>query len=79
MHTGQLKERILMNNGVISNYKDILLSTEYLNAFGNSHIGDHDTTLMLSLDGAQLFCTKLSNFWLSIWGNFNLTPKLGYK
>jgi hypothetical protein len=75
----QLKAEIQANNSVIEEYKDFLSGTEYLDAFNAGCIGDHDTVLMLSLDGAQLFHNKLSNFWLSIWGIYDLAPDIRHK
>ena len=66
IRTRQLKEEIQADNGVLDEYEDFLSSSEYLNVFNEGRIGNHNTTLMLSLDGAQLFRNKLSNFWLSI-------------
>ena len=79
LRTRQLKEELQANNGILDEYEDFLSGAEYLSAFNEGRIGDHDTTLMLSLDGAQLFRNKLSNFWLSIWGNFDVAPESRYK
>ena len=79
IRTRQLKQEIRANNGVIDEYEDFLSGAEYLNAFNEGRIGDHDTTLMLSLDGAQLFRNKLSNFWLSIWAIYDVAPDVRHK
>ena len=77
--TPQLKEEIQANNGVIDEYEDFLSGAKYRQAFNEGRIGDHDTTLLLSLDGAQLFRNKLSNFWLSIWGIYDVAPDVRHK
>ena len=53
--TRQLQAEIRDNNGVIDEYEDFLSGSEYLQAFSEGCIGDHDTALMISIDGAQLF------------------------
>jgi hypothetical protein len=77
--THELNEEIQANRGVISEYEDFLSGAEYRKAFNEGRIGDHDTALLLSLDGAQLSRSKLSNFWLAIWGIFDLPPDIRHK
>ena len=52
---------------------------DYLKAVNLGHISDNDISLMLSLDGAQLFWNKASDCWIYIWVNFNLPPDVRYK
>ena len=39
-------------------YNDIFCGLDYLEAVEKGDIGDHDTAVMLSIDGAQLYQNK---------------------
>ncbi|KAF9229553.1 hypothetical protein BS17DRAFT_690040 [Gyrodon lividus] len=48
----------------ISILSDITMGLDYLVAAHNGNIKEHDTVLMVSLDGVQLFDSKESNCWV---------------
>jgi hypothetical protein len=48
-------------------YDDIFCGSAYLEAVENGEIGDEDTVVMLSIDGAQMFRNKKSDCWMYIW------------
>ncbi|EKM56335.1 uncharacterized protein PHACADRAFT_193951 [Phanerochaete carnosa HHB-10118-sp] len=53
--------------------------TDYLEAALNGFIGEDDTVLMLSLDGAQLYCNKTFDVWIYIWVLMDRSPDTCYK
>jgi hypothetical protein len=58
---------------------DILCGEAYLNLAADGTIGKYDTTLMLSIDGAQLYESKQSDVWIYIWILVDLAPDRRYK
>ena len=60
-------------------YEDFLCGLEYLEAFLAGRIDEHNTTLLLSLDSAQLYEKKVSDCWIYIWILFDFHPELRYK
>ena len=64
---------------MIEEYEDFLSGSEYLRAFSEGRINDHDTTLLISFNGVQLFHNKLSNCWIYIWGIYDISPDARYK
>ena len=60
-------------------YEDIPCGSEYIEAFLAGCIGEHDTTLLLSLNGTQLYRKKVSDCWIYIWLIFDFSPELQYK
>ena len=65
--------------GTQDGYDDILGGYAYLDAVEDGRIGDHDTVLMLSMDGAQLLRNKKSDCWIYIWILLDLGPDERYK
>ena len=60
-------------------YDDILCGKAYLDLVDEGEIGENDTVLMLSFDGAQLYKSKDSNCWIYIWILVDLAPDKRYK
>ena len=60
-------------------YNDILSGNAYLSAVEDGSIGEYDTVLMLSIDGAQLYEHKRSDCWIYIWIILDLGPDKHYK
>ncbi|KAI0041645.1 hypothetical protein FA95DRAFT_1610837 [Auriscalpium vulgare] len=60
-------------------YDDIYHGSDYLAAVDRGDIGPEDIVLMYSIDGAQLYQSKQSDCWISIWVILNLAPELRYK
>jgi len=67
------------SGGVSDVYDDILSGEAYLTAVEDGSIGEHDTVLMLSIDGAQLYQNKQSDCWIYIWILLDLGPDERYK
>ncbi|RDB26701.1 hypothetical protein Hypma_005263 [Hypsizygus marmoreus] len=63
----------------IETLDDICCGTDVLQAVHDGHIGEHDTVLMMSFDGAQIYRNKTSDCWIYIWIIVNLSPDLRYK
>ena len=61
------------------NYFDILSGEAYLDAVDDGKIGEYDSVLMLSMDGAQLYRSKQSDCWIYIWILVDLAPDKHYK
>ena len=60
-------------------YDDIFCGSDYLEAIERGYINDHDTVVMFSIDGAQLYRNKKSDCWMSIWIILDLAPEQRYK
>lgn len=60
-------------------FDDITQSLGLLEAVRNGTIGDHDTILLFSMDGAQLYRYKDSTCWIYIWVILNYSPTLRFK
>lgn len=75
--TELLEEQI--RNGVIELVDDIVCGTDVLEAVYNKDIGEHDTVLMFSFDGAQIYQNKASDCWISIWIIVSFSPIFRYK
>ncbi|KDQ52675.1 hypothetical protein JAAARDRAFT_198028 [Jaapia argillacea MUCL 33604] len=63
----------------LDTFDDFVCGSDYLAAVQDGRIKDGDSTLMISLDGAQLFRNKLSDCWIYIWVILDLAPDLRYK
>ncbi|OJT06314.1 hypothetical protein TRAPUB_2832 [Trametes pubescens] len=59
--------------------EDVYHGTDYLDAVKKKDIGEDDTVVMLSLDGAQLYESKRSDCWFYIWVLYDLSPDRRYK
>ena len=60
-------------------YDDLFCGSDYLEAVENGYINDHDTVVMFSVDGAQLYRNKKSDCWIYIWIILDLAPEQRYK
>lgn len=60
-------------------YDDIFSGEAYLDAVDDGTIKEHDTLLMFSIDGAQLYQDKKSECWIYIWILLELAPGECYK
>ena len=67
------------SGGISEIYDDILSGEAYLNAVENGSVREHDTVLMFSIDGAQLYRHKTSSCWIYIWILLDLAPGERYK
>lgn len=67
------------SNEELSSYRDIFSGSDYLSAVQTGHIKPHDPILMISMDGAQLYCSKSSDCWIYIWVILDHAPEVRYK
>ncbi|KAG1845763.1 hypothetical protein C8R48DRAFT_551450, partial [Suillus tomentosus] len=65
--TQQIFDEIHRNDGFIDAYDDILTGSAYLDAVRVGRIKPGDMVLMISIDGAQLYESKMSDCWMYIW------------
>ncbi|EKM53876.1 uncharacterized protein PHACADRAFT_196318 [Phanerochaete carnosa HHB-10118-sp] len=67
------------NSNQILELNDWIHGFEYIEAVNRGDITKNSTTLMLSLDGAQLYCNKQSDCWMYIWVLLDRSPDSRYK
>lgn len=76
-------EKILqaLNEGVgkQESWDDIYSGRDYIEAVQEGKIGKNNMVMMLSIDGAQLYQSKLSDCWIYIWVVLDLPPDMQYK
>ena len=77
-HTQQILAE-LRQTGSISLVDDIAAGWDYLRVVLNGNIIKDDIVLMVLLDGAQLYESKQSDYWIYIWIILNLSPDKWYK
>ena len=77
--TGELLRERAATGEPPSLFDDILCGDAYLNLVDNAQIGKHNSVLMLSVDGAQLYKSKRSDVWIYIWILLDLAPDKRYK
>ena len=68
-----------LRNGDYGLYDDILCGEAYRKLVDDGLVGEYDTVLMLSMDGAQLYRSKQSDCWIYIWILVDLGPDKRYK
>ncbi|KDQ10224.1 hypothetical protein BOTBODRAFT_116094 [Botryobasidium botryosum FD-172 SS1] len=69
----------LATNPKIPVYKDLIYGSAYLKAVQTGVIRAHDSVLVLSVDGAQLYRDKKSDCWIYIYLVVDYGPDLRYK
>ncbi|KAF8476353.1 hypothetical protein DFH94DRAFT_620734, partial [Russula ochroleuca] len=62
-------------NGV-HDYNDVCCGSEYLNHVESGQISDSDMLIVLSMDGAQLYCNKVSDTWFGVATLIDLDPEI---
>ncbi|KAG6806588.1 hypothetical protein H0H92_010740, partial [Tricholoma furcatifolium] len=65
--------------GDIEIFDDIACGHDILRAALNEDFSPHDTLLMVSFDGCQIYRNKASDCWVYIWMFVNLSPGIRYK
>ncbi|KAF9034266.1 hypothetical protein BJ165DRAFT_1417414 [Panaeolus papilionaceus] len=60
-------------------YDDIQSGSDVQELFETIGLTPNDTTLIFSLDGAQLYQNKQSDTWIAIWILPNYSPKIRYR
>ncbi|OSD03934.1 hypothetical protein PYCCODRAFT_1444119 [Trametes coccinea BRFM310] len=63
----------------LGDLQDFCWGTDYLEAVQNGSISTDDMLLLFSIDGAQLYESKMSDCWVYIWVIFELGPDKRYK
>jgi len=77
--TEEIRREREQSGNPIGTYDDILCGKSYLDFVEDGTIGEYDTVLMLSIDGAQLHEHKESNCWIYIWILVDLEPGKHYR
>lgn len=67
------------NQNSISELSDWVHGEEYIQAATDGRINKDTTTLLLSLDGAQLYRSKQSDCWIYIWVLLDRSPESRYR
>lgn len=78
MRTQEIFEQLGIS-GSLDKFNNLLSGEDYLNAVHQDDIRDDDMVLMLSADGAQLYKSKISDFWIYIWILVDHSPGSRYK
>jgi len=60
-------------------YDDILCGEDVMKLTETLNLTSHDTMIIFSLDGAQLYQDKKSDTWIGIWIIINYDPKTWYR
>jgi len=63
-----------LSDGDIPSYEDLFHGSDYLEAVNNGCIKEGNLVLMFSIDGTQLYQSKVSDCWIYIWVIFNFDP-----
>ncbi|KIL61725.1 hypothetical protein M378DRAFT_52534, partial [Amanita muscaria Koide BX008] len=77
--TVEISNKLIETNGVVPVFGDVFHGSEYLEVVRAGNINEHDTAILFSLDGAQLYRSKESDCWFFVWIVLNLAPELRYK
>ncbi|KAG2341728.1 hypothetical protein BDR05DRAFT_976854 [Suillus weaverae] len=67
-----LFDTLRANGGVVDVFNDFCKGHEFLDAVQRGDIKPNDVVLMISLDGVQLYESKLSDCWIYIWKQYVL-------
>ena len=77
--TQELRQERMQSGDPLGTYDDIICGESYTDLVDDGTIGEYDTVLMLSIDGAQLYEHKESSCWIYIWILVDLGPDERYK
>ncbi|KAF8986784.1 hypothetical protein BDQ17DRAFT_1436054 [Cyathus striatus] len=69
-YTNQVLDELSKSSGHRNNksiFRDFFDGKDYLDTVLDKHIKPGDMTLLLSIDGAQRYCNKVSECWIYIW------------
>lgn len=58
----EVRQQLRENGGKLDKYDDVFCGRDFIKA----GIGENDTVLLMSFDGAQLYQSKLSDVWIYI-------------
>jgi len=68
----KIEEHLRTHNGKMEFYNDTACSQDLLQAWASGQFTKDDIVLQLSIDGAQLYWDRTSDFWMFIWIIHNL-------
>jgi len=68
-----------LENELDTVYDDIFCGEDILNITSNLKLTSNNTTVIFSLDGAQLYQNKKSDTWIAIWVITDYDPKTRYQ
>ncbi|PCH42719.1 hypothetical protein WOLCODRAFT_86186 [Wolfiporia cocos MD-104 SS10] len=77
--TRQVLAALQETNGELEKISDYIHGKNYLEAVVRGDIKDEDTCLMFSIDGAQLYASKVSDCWMFIWVLLDYAPDVRYR
>ncbi|PPQ81352.1 hypothetical protein CVT24_001144 [Panaeolus cyanescens] len=64
---------------LLMTYDDIFSGSDYLDLAEKLDLTEDDTTVLFSVDGAQLYLSKQSDTWIAIWVVLDYDPKTRYR
>lgn len=79
MHYRDQKTRDILNSQGNPIYEDIFSGYDFLEVAERVQLGPNNTTVSLSLDGAQLYQNKKSDTWIVVWIINDYNPITQYK
>lgn len=79
MYTQKVSEEHAQNDGCKQRCDYFLDGSDYLEAVVDGIIKHGDVVFMMSVDGAQLNESTMSDFWVGIWVVFDRSPEMSYK
>jgi hypothetical protein len=77
--TQEILEELRVTSKLPEVYDDILCGADYLELVEDGVVGEYDTVLMLSIDGAQLCESKQLDCWIYIWILVDMAPGQRYR
>ncbi|PBK58880.1 hypothetical protein ARMSODRAFT_1009949, partial [Armillaria solidipes] len=79
-YTENVLDELAQSEGVrTSPFRDFFDGSDYLYAVLDGKIKPGDMVLIFSMDGAQLYCMKMSDCWMYIWIILDLSPDVRYQ
>jgi hypothetical protein len=77
--TRRILEELERDCNCIKEWEDIYHGTTYLDAVRAENIKDDNMVLLMSIDRAQLYQSKQSDYWIYIWVILDLAADMRYK
>ncbi|KZV85657.1 hypothetical protein EXIGLDRAFT_622775 [Exidia glandulosa HHB12029] len=72
-------QQLIAEYGFLPEYDDIVCGSEIRETIRRGDIGEDDTIVMSTIDGAQLYRNKTSDCWMYGWVVVNFSPDRRYK
>ncbi|KAG2755623.1 hypothetical protein P692DRAFT_201860280 [Suillus brevipes Sb2] len=77
--TAAILQHLQQHNGKLDAVDDFICGSNYLDAVMQGRINENNMVLMISMDGAQLYRSKISDCWIVIWIILDHHPSRHYK